>query len=89
MNRIQKAASILQVLTFHNEKKTARLLDGQAITLSHESGKVLRCDFGKLWITFEGDPHDIILSESESITIPSGRRVVVSGLESGGYSLAG
>jgi hypothetical protein len=82
-------STLIHAFPFDTTVKTATLVDGQAKTLSHERGKILHCDFGKLWVTIEGNPEDIILTKDESFEIPYGRRVVVSGLESGGYSLAG
>jgi hypothetical protein len=82
-------SSIFHVFPSSDEAESATLLDGQAKTLLHEEGRVLHCDYGKLWVTIEGDPEDIILTEDQSFELPYGRRVVVSGLESGGYSFAG
>lgn len=82
-------STLLHAFPSDTAEKTATLVDGQARTLSHERGRILHCDFGKLWVTIEGNPEDIILTKDESFEIPNGRRVVVSGLESGGYSLAG
>jgi hypothetical protein len=89
MKRFSIISTIIHAFPSDTAVKTATLVDGQARTLSHERGKILHCDFGKLWVTIEGDPEDIILTEDESFEIPSGGRVVISGLESGGYSLAG
>ncbi len=89
MRKSSILASIIHVLPSNAARKTATLVDGEARTLIHEREKILHCDFGKLWVTIEGDPEDIILSKDENFELPYGRRVVVSGLESGGYSLAG
>jgi hypothetical protein len=82
-------SSIFHVFPASDTTESATLTDRQARTLLHQRGRILHCDFGKLWVTIEGIPEDIILTKDESFELPNGRRVVVSGLESGGYSLAG
>jgi hypothetical protein len=64
------------------------LRQGQVASMMHSKGKHLYCTSGRLWITVENAPEDVILEPNESLDIGENGRVVISALDAGTFQVA-
>ena len=42
-------------------------------------GETIHCLEGRLWVTFEDDPEDHILSAGQRVEVPNGGKLLISG----------
>jgi hypothetical protein len=60
---------------------TLALEQGQVVSLDDAAGKRISARLGSVWITYEGNLKDVILSPGESLILANDGRTVVQALE--------
>ena len=61
---------------------TARILSlGQVLGISHALGRVVVCERGCLWLTFDGDPRDVIVRAGQQHRCDRDTRMTIEALE--------
>jgi hypothetical protein len=86
MNAI-KYLAVSQINNPADPASTERIAPGQLKVLKAGKGKVLTCTAGRLWVTLESLPADIILEAEESVALDRKGIAVVSGLREGSFSV--
>lgn len=73
----------LMTLGLYGKKNAARrsgsLRKGSIEMFKGLSGRQIRCTSGSLWLTIEGDTKDYILTQDQSLAIPTLGKVLLSG----------
>ena len=69
--------------------QAAYLLRRQTFNLQARRGQRIECQTGQLWITQDGDPHDVILAPHESFTLDRSGHALVSAFEDASFVLNG
>ena len=64
----------------HEGSLPVSLRSGESLTLDRACGARVRCDAGRLWITEEGCPDDILLEAGQSMRLERDQRAVVLAL---------
>lgn len=81
----------IKLMTFglYGQKRAARRTGvvgkGRVEVLKGIGGSQLRCTSGSLWVTLEGDTKDYVLTQNQSLAVPTLGKVLLSG--SGSYQL--
>jgi hypothetical protein len=88
MNRFMKLSTALLVHPAFGASVSNELRQGQIASMMHSKGKHLYCTSGRLWVTLEHDPEDVILEPNECLDIDENGRVVISALDSGTFKVA-
>jgi len=60
--------------------RTVCLTRTQALTLDDARGSSIRCHAGRVWITQNGDPRDIVLVSGESFTLDRDSPAIVTAI---------
>jgi len=63
-----------------------RTLDKGETLLSHDPVQV-RVQFGRIWMTIEGDENDYILNPGESVLVDHNQTVLLEGIENAQISI--
>jgi len=66
-------------------RRTGTLRKGRVEALRGLGGATLRCTEGTLWVTVQGDTHDYVLTQGQTLAVPNLGKVLVSG--SGSYQV--
>ena len=74
-------------MTLNLERPTLALDAGQVLTLDDIAGTRISARTGVVWVTLEGQMHDLILGPGDSIVIGEDGRTVVQALEAAFVSL--
>jgi hypothetical protein len=88
MNKFMKLSTALLVHPSSRASVSNELHEGQVASMIHSKGKHLYCTAGRLWVTLEHGPGDVILEPNESLDIDENGRVVISALDSGSFKVA-
>jgi hypothetical protein len=88
MIRSIKLSTALLVHPSLGASASNELRHGQIASMIHSKGKHLYCTSGRLWVTLEHGPGDLILEPNESLDIDENGRVVISALDSGTFKVA-
>ena len=59
-------ALLLRSITPAAPQATQRLDKGATTWIARPLGRTIRCEAGTLWLTFDGDPQDLILEAGQS-----------------------
>gem|GEM_PF-1723962 len=60
-------------------RRTGTLRKGRVEALRGVGGATLRCTDGTLWVTVQGDTHDYVLTQGQTLAVPNPGKVLVSG----------
>ena len=69
-------------MTLTLDRPALALETGQVLTLDDVAGTRISARAGVVWVTLEGQMHDVILGPGDSIVIGEDGRTVVQALES-------
>jgi hypothetical protein len=61
---------------------------GTALAVSHPRGQRIDCLRGSIWLTFDGEPRDVVLDAGQSHTAEGDTRLLVYGLEAAEFRIA-
>jgi Protein of unknown function (DUF2917) len=65
----------------------ASLARGATAWVARPLGRTLRCESGTLWLTFDGEPEDVILEAGASHVCTKASRLSVHAMEAAQYTL--
>ena len=68
-------------MTLNLERPALALEMGQVLALDDVAGTRISARSGVVWVTYEGDPTDLILGPGDSLVVSQGGRTVVQALE--------
>jgi hypothetical protein len=88
MNKSIKLSAASLVHQSMGSTVAKRLLPGQIAALRHGKGERLYCDSGRLWVTLEHCPDDVVLEAQQSLDIAENGLVLVSALGSATFRFA-
>lgn len=61
----------------------------QILTVRVTSCGAIQCNEGGLWLTRDGRAEDVVLGTGQTLTIPSGGRVLIEALENSSFEITG
>ena len=61
---------------------------GTTLAVSHPRGQRIDCLRGSLWLTFDGEPRDVVLDAGQSHMAEGDSRLLVYGLEAAEFRIA-
>jgi hypothetical protein len=88
MNKFMKLSTALLSHGAVVSESDERLLSGQVVSMYRSKGRILSCSAGKLWVTLEHEPGDIILEANQSLDIDENGCVVISAIGPSIYKVA-
>jgi hypothetical protein len=63
----------------HFSPRYGCLAQGGLKAFARMKGEVVHCTSGHLWVTFEDDTEDHLIASGESLSVPNGGKMLVSG----------
>lgn len=78
--RVSRLAAAMRTRRFlPGRELTFRLGQGKYMALTGYQGCRVRCERGAIWMTVEGDNRDQVLTPGQTVTLPRGGKLVISG----------